>query len=153
MTGRRTIRPMAFADLTRVVTIENAVFSLPWSLNVFSAMLAKDDSICLVLELEGELVGYLIADMFVDVWHIMNLAAHLDHRRDHVASDLLQAYFEIAERHPHRGHTLEVRVSNETAIELYRGYGFIGTGVRRGYYIDNREDALIMWKDWEGDSA
>ncbi len=154
---RRFIRPMGLADLSRVVAIENAVFTLPWSLNVFSAMVAKPESICLVLELEHELdrelAGYLIADMFVDVWHIMNLAVHPTHRRDRIASDLLEEYFEIAEREPHRGHTLEVRVSNETAIELYRSFGFIATGVRRGYYVDNREDALIMWKDWEGDSA
>jgi ribosomal-protein-alanine N-acetyltransferase len=154
---KRLIRPMALADLSRVVAIENAVFTLPWSLNVFSAMAAKPEAICLVLELDRdlgrELAGYLIADMFVDVWHIMNLAVHPSRRRDHIASDLLEEYFEIAEREPHRGHTLEVRVSNETAIELYRSFGFIATGVRRGYYVDNREDALIMWRDWEGDSA
>jgi len=46
-----------------------------------------------------------------------------------------------------------VRVSNEPAIELYRTYGFVATGVRKGYYNDNREDALIMWRDWEGTSA
>ena len=66
---------------------------------------------------------------------------------------LLEAYFEITERGPHRGHTLEVRISNEPAIELYRSFGFVATGVRKCYYSDNREDALIMWKDWEGATA
>ena len=91
--------------------------------------------------------------MFVDVWHIMNICVRPDRRRDRIAADLLEAYFEITEREPHRGHTLEVRVSNEPAIELYRSFGFIATGVRKGYYSDNREDALIMWKDWEGATA
>ena len=105
------------------------------------------------VRIDGRLIGYLIADMFVDVWHIMNLAVGAPRRRRHVASDLLEHYFEFTEREPHRGHTLEVRVSNEPAIELYRSYGFVATGVRRGYYSDNREDALIMWKERDGDSA
>ena len=109
--------------------------------------------ITLAHEIDGVLVGYLVADVFVDVWHIMNLAVAQEHRRDHVASDLLGAYFEITERAPHRGHTLEVRVSNQAAIELYRSFGFVATGVRPRYYSDDHEDALIMWKDWEGESA
>jgi ribosomal-protein-alanine N-acetyltransferase len=91
--------------------------------------------------------------MFVDVWHLMNLCVAEDVRRGHVASRLLEAYFAITERKGHRGHTLEVRVSNAPAIELYRSFGFVSTGVRPGYYSDDREDAVIMWKDWEGDSA
>jgi ribosomal-protein-alanine N-acetyltransferase len=107
----------------------------------------------LVCEIEGVLVGYLVADMFVDVWHLMNVAVEEPLRRQHIASDLIEKYFAITERRPHRGHTLEVRVSNEPAIELYRSFGFVSTGVRPRYYDDNAEDALIMWKDWEGDSA
>jgi len=102
---------------------------------------------------DNRVVGYLVADMFVDVWHLMNIAVDEDRRREHIAADLLERYFDITERHPHRGHTLEVRTSNEAAIELYRSYGFVSTGVRPRYYDDNGEDALIMWKDWEGDTA
>jgi ribosomal-protein-alanine N-acetyltransferase len=116
-------------------------------------MLVKPEALCLGCLAGGRLVGYLIADMFVDVWHIMNLAVSASQRRNHIASDLLEHYFEITDDDPHRGHTLEVRVSNEPAIELYRSYGFVATGVRRGYYSDNREDALIMWKERDGDSA
>ncbi|MBM3148137.1 MAG: hypothetical protein FJ000_09635, partial [Actinobacteria bacterium] len=64
-----------------------------------------------------------------------------------------EAYFAITEMHPHRGHTLEVRVSNSAAIELYRSFGFVSTGVRPCYYDDDHEDALIMWRDWEGECA
>ena len=151
--GTPVIRRLTPADAPAIVAIENETFTLPWHPNVFLTMLAKREALCLGYLLEGRLIGYLIADMFVDVWHIMNLAVGAPRRRRHVASDLLEHYFEFTEREPHRGHTLEVRVSNEPAIELYRSYGFVATGVRRGYYSDNREDALIMWKERDGDSA
>ena len=150
---RRAIRDMTMADLPAVLAIENASFTQPWSPAVFAAVVAKEEAISLVCDEGLEMVGYLVADMFVDVWHMMNLCVPLARRRQRIAGDLLEAYFEMTERDPHRGHTLEVRVSNEPAIELYRTYGFVATGVRKGYYNDNREDALIMWRDWEGTSA
>jgi ribosomal-protein-alanine N-acetyltransferase len=149
----RVVREMAVADVEKVVAIERRVFSLPWSPRVFEAEVARESAICLVCESDDELVGYLIADIFVDVWHLMNVSVLPEYRRSNVASYLLEAYFGITEEKPHRGHTLEVRVSNEAAIELYRSFGFVPTGHRRGYYSDNREDALIMWKDWEGRTA
>lgn len=152
MSGR-VIREMATTDVARVVAIERRVFSLPWSPTVFEAEVLRESAICLVCEIDAELVGYLVADIFVDVWHLMNVSVEPERRRQNIASDLLEAYFEITEANPHRGHTLEVRVSNEPAIELYRGFGFVNTGFRRGYYSDDREDALIMWKDWEGRTA
>jgi [ribosomal protein S18]-alanine N-acetyltransferase len=151
--NERAVRPMQFPDLEAVAGIERRTFTLPWSLGIFSSQLARESGICLVCEIDGRIVGYLIADMFVDVWHLMNVAVDEPYRRAHVAADLLEAYFELTERHAHRGHTLEVRASNAGAIELYRSYGFVSTGVRPGYYSNDREDAVIMWKDWEGDSA
>ena len=149
----RVIRQMQFTDLEAIAAIEKRTFPMPWSLAVFSGQLARETGLCFVCEVDRKLVGYLLADMFVDVWHLMNLAVDEPFRRRRIAGDLLEAYFEMTERDPHRGHTLEVRVSNEPAIELYRTYGFVATGVRKGYYNDNREDALIMWRDWEGTSA
>ncbi len=149
----RVVRPMQFTDLQSVAALEARCFTLPWSLAVFSGQLARESGICLVCEDDGRLVAYLIADMFVDVWHLMNLCVEESLRRQHLASRLLEAYFAITERRGHRGHTLEVRVSNASAVELYRSFGFVATGVRPGYYSDDREDAVIMWKDWEGDSA
>jgi ribosomal-protein-alanine N-acetyltransferase len=149
----RSIRPMKFTDLEAVAAIERRTFSLPWSLAVFSTQLARESGICLVCEIDGRIAAYLIADMFVDVWHLMNLAVDEPYRRTHVASALIEAYFALTERKGHRGHTLEVRASNKAAIELYRSFGFVSTGVRPGYYSDDREDAVIMWKDWEGDTA
>jgi ribosomal-protein-alanine N-acetyltransferase len=151
--GDRVVRRMQFTDLEAVAAIERRTFTLPWSLAVFSGQLAREASICLVCEIDGVVVGYLIADMFVDVWHLMNVAVDEAYRRQHVASQLIEAYFGLTERKGHRGHTLEVRASNAVGIELYRSFGFVATGVRPGYYTDDREDAVIMWKDWEGDTA
>jgi ribosomal-protein-alanine N-acetyltransferase len=149
----RIVRPMQFTDLESVAALEARTFTLPWSLAVFHGQLARETGICLVCEDDGRIIAYLIADMFVDVWHLMNVCVAEEVRRQHVASLLIEAYFEITERKGHRGHTLEVRVSNAAAIELYRSFGFVSTGVRPRYYSDDHEDAVIMWKDWEGDSA
>ena len=149
----RVVRPMHFTDLEAVTAIERRTFTLPWSLAVFSGQLARESGIDLVCEVGGRIVGYIIADMFVDVWHLMNIAVDEPFRRRHIGAELLEAYFAITELQGHRGHTLEVRVSNTPGIQLYRSFGFVTTGVRPGYYSDDREDAVIMWKDWEGESA
>ena len=151
--GERLVRPTNFTDLEAVAAIERRTFTLPWSLAVFNGQLARETGIDLVCELGRRIAGYVVADMFVDVWHLMSIAVDEPYRRQHIASELLEAYFAITERQGHRGHTLEVRVSNAPGIELYRSFGFVATGVRPGYYSDDREDAVIMWKDWEGDSA
>jgi ribosomal-protein-alanine N-acetyltransferase len=77
----------------------------------------------------------------------MNVAVAGDQRRRGIASELLVALFERTREDGRRGYTLEVRVSNSGAITLYERLGFERRGVRRGYYTDNREDALIMWRD------
>ena len=149
----RLVRPMHFTDLEAVTALERRTFTLPWSLSIFSGQLARGTGIELVCEVGRRIVGYVVADMFVDVWHVMNIAVDEPFRRRHIAAELLEAYFAITELKGHRGHTLEVRVSNAPGIELYRSFGFVTTGVRPGYYSDDREDAVIMWKDWEGESA
>lgn len=149
----RVVRPMQFTDIEAVAQLEARSFTLPWSVGIFSGQLARETGINLVCEEEGGIIAYLIADMFVDVWHVMNVCVDSAFRRQHIASRLLEAYFAVTERKGHRGHTLEVRVSNLAGIELYRSFGFVATGVRPGYYSDDREDAVIMWKDWEGDTA
>jgi ribosomal-protein-alanine N-acetyltransferase len=83
----------------------------------------------------------------------MNLAVAPKHRRKRIAAALLQRLFEATAGEGRRGYTLEVRVSNDVAIKLYEEAGFKARGVRRGYYTDNREDALIMWRDPEPRSS
>ena len=118
---------------------------------MFAGELAKPSSICLgAFEAEGEdgaLVGYLIVSRYVDAWHVMNVAVDPEHRGRGVATMLLERLFDLTADDARRGYTLEVRVSNEKAISLYERLGFRSRGLRRGYYTDNREDALIMWKD------
>jgi ribosomal-protein-alanine N-acetyltransferase len=77
----------------------------------------------------------------------MNVAVDPAWRGRGVARTLLDRLFTLTEDDTERGYTLEVRVSNQIAIHLYESLGFVATGVRRGYYTDNREDALIMWRE------
>jgi ribosomal-protein-alanine N-acetyltransferase len=143
------IRRLSLQDLDGIVAIENAVYPTPWSRSMFAGELAKPSSLSLGAfdAQEGGLVAYLIVSRYVDAWHIMNVAVHPESRRQGVASGLLDELFELTSGDPRRGYTLEVRVSNATAIALYERFGFEPSGIRRGYYTDNREDALIMWKD------
>ena len=144
------IRRLTLADLDEIETIERASYPTPWSRSMFAGELAKASSICLgafETELGGRLIAYLIVSRYVDAWHVMNVAVHPRHRRRGIAVRLLDELFKLTAGDEKRGYTLEVRVSNAAAIALYERIGFQPTGVRRAYYTDNREDALVMWKD------
>jgi ribosomal-protein-alanine N-acetyltransferase len=145
------LRRLGLADLQAIEEIERRAYPTPWSRSMFAGELAKSSSICLgAFDIDGEdgrLCGYLIVSRYVDAWHVMNVAVDVEHRGRGLATMLLERLFELTEGDARRGYTLEVRVSNATAIALYERLGFEARGVRRGYYTDNREDALIMWKD------
>ena len=142
------IRRLTLADLGDIERIEKRVYPTPWSRSMFAGELAKPASISVgAFSEEGRLVGYLIVSRYVDAWHVMNVAVDTECRRSGVASMLLDRLFELTAGDSRRGYTLEVRVSNRAAIALYERFGFEASGMRRGYYTDNREDALIMWKD------
>jgi ribosomal-protein-alanine N-acetyltransferase len=145
------LKRLALADLTSIEEIERRSYRTPWSRSMFAGELAKPSSICLgAFDVDGEdgtLVGYLIVSRYVDAWHVMNIAVDPEHRGRGIATMLLERLFEVTSEDARRGYTLEVRVSNATAISLYERLGFEARGIRRGYYTDNREDALIMWKD------
>jgi [ribosomal protein S18]-alanine N-acetyltransferase len=143
------VRRLSLHDLDGIEWIENLVYPTPWSRSMFAGELAKPSSLCLggFDPDSGRLIAYLVVSRYVDAWHIMNVAVHPDWRRLGVASRLLDELFELTAGDSRRGYTLEVRISNVTAIALYEHFGFETSGVRRGYYTDNREDALIMWKD------
>ncbi len=148
-------RQLSARDLAAVERIERRAYPTPWSRSMFAGELAKPSSICLgAFDADGgRLVGYLIISRYVDAWHVMNVAVAPEHRRRGIASTLLSHLFELNAAEDRRGYTLEVRVSNEGAIKLYERLGFRTRGIRRGYYTDNREDALIMWRDPVQDSA
>jgi [ribosomal protein S18]-alanine N-acetyltransferase len=141
------VRPLALADLVAIERIERRSYPTPWSRSMFAGELVKATSRCYGAFVDDTLAGYLIVARYVDAWHVMNVAVDPEQRRRGIAQLLLDHVFgETADDHT-RGYTLEVRVSNAEAIRVYERNGFYATGVRRGYYTDNREDALIMWKD------
>jgi len=141
------LRQLTLGDLDDIDEIEQRAYATPWSRTMFASEIAKPSSICLGA-FEGErLVGYVINSRYVDAWHVMNVAVDSRYRRRGIASQLLDRLFELTEHDGRRGYTLEVRVSNDGAIALYERLGFERRGIRRGYYTDNREDALIMWRD------
>jgi [ribosomal protein S18]-alanine N-acetyltransferase len=146
---RVELRRLELRDLGAIERIERASYPTPWSRSMFASELAKPSSICLgAFDLETDaLAGYLVISRYVDAWHVMNVAVDPEQRRRGIATSLLERLFELTAGRGRRGYTLEVRVSNADAIALYERLGFKPRGVRRGYYTDNREDALIMWKD------
>ena len=143
------LRRLELRDLSAIVTIERASYPSPWSRSMFASELAKPSSISLGAYAgeAGALVGYLIISRYVDAWHVMNIAVAPEWRRQGVAIALMERLFELTAGDGRRGYTLEVRVSNAGAIRLYERLGFKSRGIRRGYYTDNREDAVIMWRD------
>jgi [ribosomal protein S18]-alanine N-acetyltransferase len=148
------IRPLAYPDLPEVLAIERRVFPTPWSLAMFVLELSKQTGICLAAtEPEGgargareeRLVGYLICSRYDTVWHVMNVAVDLHRQRMGLASRMLAALYARVDNEDAR-FTLEVRRSNAVAIHLYEREGFRAAGMRRRYYQDNGEDALVMWR-------
>jgi ribosomal-protein-alanine N-acetyltransferase len=142
------LRRLEARDLDVVEAIERESYPTPWSRSMFDAELRKPSSLAIGAFTEGdELVGYAFVSRYVDAWHVMNVAVAPSHRRRGIASALLERLFDVTGSDPRRGYTLEVRVSNTGAIKLYELLGFEARGIRRGYYTDNREDALIMWRE------
>ena len=143
------VRRLELRDLNAIEGIERASYPTPWSRSMFAGELAKPSSLSLgAFDSDtDDLLGYLIISRYVDAWHVMNLAVAPKHRRRKIGTLLLDRLFDLTAGEGRRGYTLEVRVSNDVAIRLYERMGFRPRGIRRGYYTDNREDALIMWKD------
>jgi ribosomal-protein-alanine N-acetyltransferase len=139
------IRPFVYADLPQVIAIERRAFPTPWSLAMFVLELSKPSGLCLVATRSQRIVGYTVCSRYDTVWHVMNVAVDPDLRRQGIARALLaELYDRVGD--PGAQFTLEVRRSNRAAIELYERDGFRTAGLRRRYYQDNGEDALIMWR-------
>jgi [ribosomal protein S18]-alanine N-acetyltransferase len=146
---RVKIRRLIYPDLPNVIAIERRVFPTPWSLAMFVLERSKQSGICLAAVLEEthgrRLAGYLICSRYDEVWHVMNVAVDIEYQRLGVASALLTGLYAQVDDEDAR-FTLEVRRSNLPAIRLYEREGFRAAGVRRRYYQDNGEDALVMWR-------
>jgi [ribosomal protein S18]-alanine N-acetyltransferase len=138
------VRRLTYADLPQVVAIERRAYKSAWSLAMFVLELSKPSGICLAAEIDEELAGYVICSRYDTVWHVMNVAVDTSQRRRGVATAMLSALIERVGNGAQL--TLEVRRTNLGAITLYESFGFRSAGVRRRYYQDNGEDAIIMWR-------
>ena len=142
------IQDMTVDDIPGVVEVERASFPVPWPANAFKHELTQNRNARYVVARDGErIAAYAGLWLMVDEAHITTFAVHPDARRQRIGERLLQRLFEIAHEMNAEWLTLEVRASNLAAQKLYEKYGFRRAGVRRRYYSDNNEDALIMWTE------
>lgn len=139
---------MGSEHIDDVMVVENLSFSIPWSKNAFIEEVTRNKfARYLVATLDGRTVGYAGMWKVFDEGHITNIAVHPEYRRSGVGSMLLEVLIEKAMSEGITKLTLEVRRSNFTARSLYKKFGFEDCGVRKGYYADNNEDAIIMWRE------
>lgn len=138
------IRRMTMADVPGVAAVEAAVFPTPWSEEAFASEMRNVAARYLVAEHEGRIVGFAGAWIILDESHVTNIALLPEHRGKGVGRRLTQGLMQYLSNLGAAYATLEVRRSNAVAQSLYASMGFIKLGVRKRYYEDNGEDALIM---------
>ena len=146
MNGQETvIRRMRTEDLDEVTALENAAFARPWSRDSFLRELEQNVAArYLVAEAEGHVVGYAGAWIILDESHITNIAVAEAYRGQGIGRKLTSSLLQYLSNLGACYATLEVRVSNERAQNLYRSLGFVSIGKRKRYYEDNGEDAFLM---------
>ncbi len=139
------IRKMILEDVEHVIAIDRMSFSLPWPERSFRFELTDNPaSRCWVAEVDGKLVGMIVAWLIVDEVHVATIATHPDFRRQGIAKKLLSYALQHLSIEGAQSSFLEVRASNLAAQEMYRKFGYEESGVRRRYYKDNDEDAILM---------
>lgn len=142
------IRPMTAADIDRVLEIEKLCFPTPWSMEAFRIEI--EENRCaryFVAVYQEEIVGYGGMWVIIDEAHITNIAVHPRFRGQGIGEAIMRSLIEEAVSLGAVRMTLEVRISNKIAQKLYEKLGFQGVGIRKHYYSNNNEDALIMWND------
>jgi ribosomal-protein-alanine N-acetyltransferase len=140
------IRPIEDSYIEGIVTISLLSFPITWSKASFEKELDNKFARYVVAVKNGIVVGYGGMWLIVDEAHITNIAVHPEFRHCRIGSLILEELIHICKLENIYGMTLEVRRSNHIAQKLYIKYGFVEEGIRKGYYEDNREDAIIMWK-------
>lgn len=138
------IRTLTLDDLPQVLDLEQRTFPNPWSQGIFLVSLANPEQIFFVATTQKQLLGYIGLWRMYDCVHITNIAVEPDARRQGIGWRLLE---EAQKWACGTAMTLEVRPSNAPARALYKKFGFQAAGIRPGYYEDDGEDALIMWKE------
>lgn len=141
-----SISPLTRGDLDSVQAIEREAFSLPWSPDAFRYEVGNQRALALAARSGAAVAGYLIGWLVVDEFHLGNLAVGQDFRRRGVASALLAHVHQYLSGRQFRLITLEVRASNSPARRLYDQHGFVPVALRRNYYSDSGEDAVVMLK-------
>lgn len=143
-----TIENMTADRVFQVAELEKLCFSDPWSENSVASELRNPLSLWLVAVEEDKVLGYVGSQTVMGETDMMNIAVHPDHRRAGVAEALIGALVESLRNMESHCLTLEVRASNAPAIGLYGKLGFQQIGLRKNYYRNPREDALILRKEW-----
>ena len=143
------IRNLQEKDIDDLVEIEELCFHTPWTKNSLKQELKNKLARYKVIEKNSKIVAYAGIWFVVDEGHITNVAVHPEQRGLGYGNKVIEALIDECANSNIISMTLEVRKSNETAIKLYKKYGFKLSGIRPGYYTDTQEDALIMWKDIE----
>jgi len=143
-----TFRSMMMEDIPAICEIEKEAFTTPWTANAFQNELTSNQfAHYLVMECGKEIIGYGGMWLIADEAHITNIAVKGSYRGKKLGERLLTELQQAASFLGAIRMTLEVRASNYIAQHLYEKMGFRPVGVRRGYYTDNHEDAIIMWAD------
>ena len=143
------IKPMGKTDIDKVIDIEAKAYgNHHWSKESFLSELSNELAHYFsVFNEKNELIGYCGCWQILEEAHITNIAVSPEYRRNHIGEALLKTIIDECYKNMVKFITLEVRIGNIAAIELYKKYGFKSLGTRKGYYQDNNEDALIMWTE------
>lgn len=142
------LAPMRRRHLRSVLRIESLVYPRPWTLSLFVSELAlRSTRAYYVARIDGYVVGYCGLMLAGDDAHVTTLAVDPAWHRRGIATRLLANAVRLAKERSVRNLTLEVRVGNDPAQALYRRFGFHPAGVRKGYYVETNEDALVMWAE------
>ena len=137
------------SHVAQVAELEKTCFSDPWSEKSVASELNNPLSCWLVAEEDGVVAGYVGSQTVMDESDMMNVAVHPDHRRNGIAERLVMELAEALKKRGSHCLTLEVRASNEPAKALYEKLGFRQVGLRKNYYRNPKEDALILRKEWK----
>ena len=139
-----TIREMSLDDLDDVMEIEGLCFASPWTRGIFEETLASSISSSFIMKRGLDTVGYIILYSVADEAHILNIAIHPRYRGEGCAAVLMRHIIDYFRKKAINEFYLEVREGNLIAIRLYQGFGFERIGIRKKYYSETNEDALVM---------
>ncbi|NLW91223.1 MAG: ribosomal protein S18-alanine N-acetyltransferase [Syntrophomonadaceae bacterium] len=137
---------MTLMDIDAIIRIENESFTLPWSRESYIGELNNHFANYLVVDYEGDVIAYGGIWVVFEEGHITNVAVDPEYRNAGVGHALMEELERVARQKKATRILLEVRPSNMSALALYRGMGYLDSGLRKGYYSDNNEDAIVMTK-------